>query len=107
MATATVDGGDELRSAARARESRGGGEGTRESERVRGGVSRGIQTRRGEGRQAEREVAWCGGARARRARTRPPVGEEDDRGGGQVGWAGQLGRPGRTVLLGCTGRRPR
>ena len=59
---------------------------------------RGIQTRRGEGRQAEREVAWRGGARARRARARPPVGEEDDRGGGQVGWAGQLGRPGRTVL---------
>ena len=49
---------------------------------------RGIQTRRGEGRQAEREVAWRGGARARRARARPPVEDEDDRGGGQVGWAG-------------------
>ena len=38
-------------------------------------------------RQAGRLVAWRGGARARRARARPPVGEEDDR-GGPVGWAG-------------------
>ena len=47
---------------------------------------RGIQTRRGEGWQAEREVAWRGGARARRARAHPPVEDEDDRGGGR--WAG-------------------
>ena len=47
---------------------------------------RGIQTRRGEGRQAGRLVAWRGGARARRARAHPPVEDEDDRGGGQ--WAG-------------------
>ena len=51
-------------------------------------------------RQAEREVAWRGGARARRARAHPPVEDEDDRGG-----ASGLGR--RWLLLGCTGRRPR
>ena len=61
---------------------------------------RGIQTRRGEGRQAGRLVAWRGGARARRARAHPPVEDEDDRGG-----ASGLGR--RWLLLGCTGRRPR
>ena len=61
---------------------------------------RGIQTRRGEGRQAERLVAWRGGARARRARSPPSVKDEDDRGG-----ASGLGR--RWLLLGCTGRRPR
>ena len=51
--------------------------------------------RRGEGRQAEREVAWCGGARTRRARARPPVGEEDDRGGGPggLGWPAGPARP--------------
>ena len=68
---------------------------------------RGIQTRRGEGRHAEREVAWRGGARARWARARPPVGEEDDR-GGPVGWAGagcwasqaaQGGGPGKFPFL--------
>ena len=101
MAVATVDGGDELCSAARERESRGGGD-TGEWERVEGprGVSRGIQTRRGEGRQAGRLVAWRGGTRARRARAHPPVEDEDDRGG-----ASGLGR--RWLLLGCTGRRPR
>ena len=51
-------------------------------------------------RQAEREVAWRGGARARRARSHPLVEDEDDRGG-----ASGLGR--RWLLLGCTGRRPR
>ena len=74
-----------------ARERAGGEEEARESAREVGAAAwrlQGIQTRRGEGRQAEREVAWRGGARACRARARPPVGEEDDRGGGQVGWAG-------------------
>ena len=72
---------------AREGESRRGRD-TGEWERVEGprGVSRGIQTKRGEGRQAGRLVAWRGGARARRARAHPPVEDEDDRGGGQ--WAG-------------------
>ena len=100
MAAATTNGGDDSVRCVRERVTE---ERTRARESAREvGVAawclRGIQTRRGEGRQAEREVAWRGGARSRRARARPPVGEEDDRGGGQVGWAGQLGRPGRTVL---------
>ena len=45
-------------------------------------------------------VAAAGVARARSCLGE---GEEDDRGGGQVGWAGQLGRPGRTGT-GCTWR---
>ena len=88
VAAATVDGGDELRSGcAREREQRRG-EGTRESERVRGGVatSGAFQGDEEGARQAEREVAWRGGARARRARSHPPAEDEDDRGGGQ--WAG-------------------
>ena len=44
--------------------------------------------RRGEDRQAGREEAWRGGARAP-ATLRSPVGKEDDRGGG----GGGLGRP--------------
>ena len=59
----------------------------------------------GRGRQAGREeVAQRGGARASGTR-RPPVGEEDDRGGGArwagppAGWAGLL-------RLGCTGEAP-
>ena len=76
------------RSGVRGREQ---GERRRARESARGvGVAawrlRGIQTRRGEGRQAGRLVAWRGGARARRARAHPPVEDEDDRGGGQ--WAG-------------------
>ena len=52
-------------------------------------------SRRGEeGRQAGREVAWRGGARARRPHSPPSVEDEDDRGGRQAGppagWAGQL-----------------
>ena len=84
---------------------RGEEEGEGECERGRGGcvASPGRPDEGGgEGRQAEREVAWRGGARARRACARPPVGEEDDRGGaGGLGRRWLLGRPGRT------GRRPR
>ena len=50
------------------------------------GVVRGVPSDEEGARQAEREVAWRGGARARRARAHPPVEDEDDRGGGQ--WAG-------------------
>ena len=73
----------------RARERAEEGTRARESAREVGVAAwrlRGIQTRREEGRQAEREVAWRGGARARRARSHPPVEDEDDSGGGQ--WAG-------------------
>ena len=102
MAAATANGGDDSVRCVRERVTE---ERTRARESAREvGVAawrlRGIQTRRGEGRQAEREVAWRGGARARRARAHPPVREEDDRGG-----ASGLGR--RWLLLGCTGRRPR
>ena len=83
-----ANGGDR-RVRTRERERGRGEEESGESERGRGGAwrLRGIQTRRGEGRQAEREVAWRGGARARRARSHPSVEDEDYR-GGPVGWAG-------------------
>ena len=58
------------------------------------------------GRQAGREVAWRGGARARRARSPPSVEDEDDRVGGGLGrllagpacccWAAQGGGPGKS-----------
>ena len=48
------------------------------------------------GRSGKQEVA--GAASALATEQLRGEGEEDDRGGGQVGWAGQLGRPGRTVL---------
>ena len=88
--------------------------GERQRESARGvGVAawrlRGIQTRRGEGRRAEREVAWRGGARSRRARAHPPVEDEDDREGGGLGrllagpacccWAAQGGAPGKLLLF--------
>ena len=71
----------------------------RESEREQGGrrgVVRGIE-RGGEGRQAVEQVAWRGGARARRPHSPPSVEDEDDRGGR---WAGPAS------WLGCTGRSP-
>ena len=77
----------------RARERR---EELRESEREQGdGVaSSGVSRRGGEGRQAGEQVAWRGGARARRAHSPPSVEDEDDRGGRRAGppagWAGQL-----------------
>ena len=65
------------------RESRG--EGVASSGASRGG---------GEGRQAGEQVAWRGGARARRPHSPPSVEDEDDRGGRRAGppagWAGQL-----------------
>ena len=79
---------------ARARERR---EEPRESEREQGGgrgVVRGIE-RGGEGRQAGEQVAWRGGARARRPHSPPSVEDEDDRGGRRAGppagWAAQGG----------------
>ena len=77
----------------RARESEGE---TGESEREQGerrGVVQGVE-RGGEGRQAGEQVAWRGGARARRPHSPPSVEDEDDRGGRRAGppagWAGQL-----------------
>ena len=61
--------------------------------RGRRGVVQGIE-RGGEGRQAGEQVAWRGGARARRPHSPPSVEDEDDRGGRRAGppagWAGQL-----------------
>ena len=75
------------------RESRGK---VRES-RGRGVASSRASRRGGEGRQARREVAWRGGARARRPHSPPSVEDEDDRGGRRAGppagWAGQLAGP--------------
>ena len=68
----------------------------RESEREQGeGVaSSGASRRGGEGTQAGKQVAWRGGARARRPHSPPSVEDEDDRGGRRAGppagWAGQL-----------------
>ena len=54
----------------------------------------GAARRGGEGRQAAEQVAWRGGARARRPHSPPSVEDEDDRGGRwagpAAGWAGQL-----------------
>jgi hypothetical protein len=76
----------------RARERRGE---PGESEREQGGRRGVVQgnERGGEGRQAGREVAWRGGARA--PATLPSLcRDEDDRGGRwagpAAGWAGQL-----------------
>ena len=49
------------------------------------GVVRGIEGDEKGARQAGREVAWRGGARARRARSPPSIEDEDDRGGGGLG----------------------
>ena len=77
----------------RARERRGEpGESEREQWERRG-VVQGIE-RGGEARQAGEQVAWRGGARARRPHSPPSVEDEDDRGGRRAGppagWAGQL-----------------
>ena len=64
------------------------------SERVRGGcvASSGVPGRRGGSRQAGREVAWRGGARARRARAVPLSGRKTTE--EEAGWAAcWLGRP--------------
>ena len=82
----------------RARERR---EELRESEREQGrGVASSRASRRGgEGRKAGREVAWRGGARARRPHSPTSVEDEDDRGGRwagpPAGGAGQLAGPHR------------
>ena len=73
----------------------------------RRGVVRGIE-RGGEGRQAAEQVAWRGGARARRPHSPPSVGtkttEEGDGLGrlpaGPASWLGRTGRsPGKLLLL--------
>ena len=72
---------------------------TRARESARGsgwlrGVVRGIEGDEKGARQAGREVAWRGGARARRARAVPLSGRKTTEEGGQVGWAAcWLGRP--------------
>ena len=66
--------GEEVKNRGRVRESRGGR-----------GVVRGIEGDEKGARQAGREVAWRGGARARRAHSPPSVEDEDDRGGRRAG----------------------
>ena len=61
------------------------GEGECEGGRVAAWSRPGHPDEEGRGRQAGREVAWRGGARARRARSPPSVEDEDDRGGGVLG----------------------
>ena len=65
--------------------------------RGEGVASSGASRRGGEGRQAGEQVAWRGGARARRPHSPPSVEDEDDRGGRRAGppagWAGQLAGP--------------
>ena len=62
--------------------------------RGEGVASSGASRRGGEGRQAGEQVAWRGGARARRPHSPPSVEDDDDRGGRRAGppagWAGQL-----------------
>ena len=88
----------------------------RERERGRGGESRGrvresrgeawrrpgASRRGGEGRQAGREVAWRGGARARRPHSPPSVGTKTTEEGGGLGRL----LAGPASWLGCTGRSP-
>ena len=75
------------RSGGRERENQGRGRNERVGERCGAsrGIVRSIQSDEGRGRQAGREVAWRGGARARRARSPPSVEDEDNRGGGGLG----------------------
>ena len=73
--------GEEGKNRGRVRESRGGR-----------GVVRGIEGDEKGARQAGREVAWRGGARAP-GTLRSPVGEEDDRGGGPGGLGRLLAGP--------------
>ena len=65
--------------------------------RGEGVASSGASRRGGEGRQAGEQVAWRGGARARRPHSPPSVEDEDDRGGRwagpAAGWASQLAGP--------------
>ena len=106
---AMANGGDG-RVRTRERERGRGKEESGEGERVQGGGGRGdVRAFQGDeegARQAERLVAWRGGARACRARARPPVGEEDDRGGGRlVGWAAPVGCQHRSWAGGLRGER--
>ena len=82
----------------RARERRGE---PGESEREQGGgvASSRASRRGGEGRQAGREVAWRGGARARRPHSPPSVGTKTTEEGGGLGrlLAGPASWLGRTV----------
>ena len=97
MATATVDGGDELRSAARERESRGGREGTRESERVQGGGAwrlPGHPDEEGRG-QAGREAGGVARRRARALGTCLADWRQEDDGGGGLGWPAGPEAPGK------------
>ena len=75
-----------------------------ESEREQGGrrgVVQGIE-RGGEGRQAGEQVAWRGGARARRPHSPPSVGTKTTEEGGGLGRL----LAGPASWLGCTGRSP-
>ena len=80
------------------RESRG-----RVRERAGGEAWRrpGASRRGGEGRQAGREVAWRGGARARRPHSPPSVGTKTTEEGGGLGrpagWAAQWRSPGKLL----------
>ena len=76
----------------RARERRGRTEG--EWERAGGRAWRrpGHRDEEGRGRQAGEQVAWRGGARARRPHSPPSVEDEDDRGGRRAGPASWLGQ---------------
>ena len=69
--------------------------------RGEGVASSGASRRGGEGRQAGEQVAWRGGARARRPHSPPSVEDEDDRGGRRAGppagWAAQGGAPGKLL----------
>ena len=75
-----------------------------ESEREQGerrGVVQGVE-RGGEGRQAGEQVAWRGGARARRPHSPPSVGTKTTEEGGRLGRL----LAGPASWLGCTGRSP-
>ena len=103
MAAATVDGGDELHSGcAREREQRRG-EGTRESERVRGGMASPGASRRG-GERAGRQGGWWRGAAARARVGHAPIllsrtkmTEEEAAGSG---WPAGPARPHRSWAAG-------
>ena len=85
----------------RARERR---EELRESEREQGerrGVVQGVE-RGGEARQAGEQVAWRGGARARRPHSPPSVGTKTTEEGGGLGRL----LAGPASWLGCTRRSP-
>ena len=76
-----------------------------ESEREQGGgmASSRASRRGGEGRQAGREVAWRGGARARRPHSPPSVGTKTTEEGGGLGRL----LAGPASWLGCTVEEPR